>query len=214
MGANDPKTDYIIIEHSQGKYLSYRESEEHFMNAEKSRKSSGLKKVSETLLDEECDLSRLPENTYIVINVNSKSSCAPNRSNDLMIDIWGERCEEYDPLNASCVAWEIYDSTGLIPLTHEVSDRIQEKDKDYCGREKSESIDHWDCRLVRKFCEESGEEYVAVYEVYYDEEDNPLVRTDSPIHVDGNSLKDVKKYFKTIKKAMKKPVLDDSIFEK
>lgn len=214
MGASDPTTGYIIIEHSDGKYFSYRESEEHFKNAEKCRKSSGLKKVSETLLDEDCDLSRLPENTYIVINVNAKNSCAPNRSTDLMLDIWGERCEEYDALNASCVAWEIYDSIGLIPLTHEVSDRIQKNGNNGSEREKTESIEYWDCRLVRKFYEDSDEEHIAVYEVYYDENDNPISRTENPIHVDGSSLKDVKKYFKTIKKAMKKPVLDDSIFNK
>lgn len=214
MGANDPTTGYIIIEHSDGKYFSYRESEEHFKNAEKCRKSSGLKKVSETLLDEDCDLSRLPENTYIVINVNSKNSCAPSRSDDLMFDIWGERCDKHDPLNASCVAWELYDKTGLVPLTDEVSDLIQENNKKDSVQEKNGRIDYWNCRLVRKFYEDSEEEYIAVYEVYYDKNDEPIARTKNPVHVDGSSLKDFKKYFKKIKKAMKKPVLDDSIFNK
>jgi hypothetical protein len=214
MGANDPTTAYIIIEHSDGKYYSYRESVDHFKVAEETRSKSGLKKVSETLLDEDCDLSSLPNNTYIVLNVNSKQSCGNARSTDLMIDMWGEKCEEYESLCSACIAWTIYESTGTVPLTSEVSEKIQALKRNSSSTSKAANISHWNCRLVRKFYEESDEYYVAVYEVYYDENGDPILRTEEPVHVDGSTVKEVEKYLKLIKKAMKKPVLDDSIFNK
>ena len=58
---------YLIIEKSRGRFYAYRESASHFRAAEKERPE--LKKLPAKVLDDECDLSDLPNNSYIIFKL-------------------------------------------------------------------------------------------------------------------------------------------------
>lgn len=58
---------YVIVEKSRGRLYAYREDAAHFRAAEKERQD--LKKLPPKVLDAECDLSDLPNNSYIVFKL-------------------------------------------------------------------------------------------------------------------------------------------------
>ncbi len=60
---------YLIIEKSDRLYASF-ETNEHFKQANKYR--GNLTRIEPTVLDEECDLTQLPNWSYIVIDVKKK----------------------------------------------------------------------------------------------------------------------------------------------
>lgn len=57
----------LIIEKSDSIYV-YREDEEHFKNAEKSRKRRRLKRIKFGF-DEECNTSYMSDNSYVVVDI-------------------------------------------------------------------------------------------------------------------------------------------------
>jgi len=70
----------------------------------------------------------------------------------------------------------------------------------------------WDYRVVkRKYKNE--EETHGIYEVYYDDEDNPRACTESPIQIESFNLNTLKKDLKKIREAFQKPVLNYETFE-
>lgn len=61
---------YLIIEKSDSLYASF-ETSEHFKKAEKYR--TNLTRLTPALLDDECDLEKLPHWSYLVIKVKKRS---------------------------------------------------------------------------------------------------------------------------------------------
>jgi hypothetical protein len=140
-----------------------------------------------------------------VINLDSQNACIASREEVLMKDFWGEKCEDFEGKCAGCIAWQIFESTGTVPLSDEVSDKVK-------MNKNNGKLATWDYRVVRSVCPTSGEESFAIYEVYYDKCGRPESRTADPVAAFGNNLKELKKDMKYMKKALKEPVLDDSIF--
>lgn len=69
---------YVIIEKSRGRLYSYRESQPHFDAAEPQRKH--LKRLPQKVLDNECDLADLPDESYVVFKMHqSKPATKPKK---------------------------------------------------------------------------------------------------------------------------------------
>lgn len=63
---------YLIIEKYCYQTYAYFEQPDHFHEVQPHR--GGLLRLSGNCLDEECDLSSMPNNSYLVIPVKSKNS--------------------------------------------------------------------------------------------------------------------------------------------
>lgn len=61
--------NYLIVQKIDDEYFVYREDENHFNDVEKSRKKDS-RRLKQSWLDESCDLSDMPDNSYIVFNIN------------------------------------------------------------------------------------------------------------------------------------------------
>jgi hypothetical protein len=46
------------------------------------------------------------------------------RKSKRVTEYWGERCDEYEPLCACCVAWRLLDETGKPPNYRAVTARL------------------------------------------------------------------------------------------
>jgi hypothetical protein len=66
---------------------------------------------------------------------------------------------------------------------------------------------HWNYRVVRH-SPEQGEIYYGIHEAYYDDEDNVLFITESPVEVWGEDEDDLIKGYANMSKAFGKPVID------
>ena len=65
----------------------------------------------------------------------------------------------------------------------------------------------------RVFAIDYGEEVeYGIYEVYYDNKDNPIARTENPIGCVGSDMRDLAYSFKYMSLAFTKPVLTDEVF--
>lgn len=79
-------------------------------------------------------------------------------------------------------------------------------------------VSHWNYRVLERETD-YGETTLAVYEVYYDSDGNPVGHTQEPIapEVDAEfeNVEDLKKVLEAMKQAADKPVLEyDSLNEK
>jgi len=67
----------------------------------------------------------------------------------------------------------------------------------------------WNFRLVKHTGPKSNQVWYGVHEVFYDESGKPWTMTQEPVHVDGESAKDVVAYLRLIQHDLKRsPVLD------
>lgn len=62
---------YIIIEKSEGRLYAYRETAAQFKVMEKAYRNS-MQKLTPQALDDECDLSDLPNNAYLVFKIEDR----------------------------------------------------------------------------------------------------------------------------------------------
>lgn len=62
---------HLVIEKNDGRLYAYREDATQFKAMEKTYRNS-LQKLQPQTLDDECDLSDMPNNSYIVFNVVSQ----------------------------------------------------------------------------------------------------------------------------------------------
>lgn len=65
----------------------------------------------------------------------------------------------------------------------------------------------WNYRVVRRI-DGRGEEFLAIYEVYYDKEGNPEAVTEDPISPHGDDMDDLHGAFDLYKLSLDKPVLN------
>ena len=67
----------------------------------------------------------------------------------------------------------------------------------------------WNFRLVKHTEPKLKRVWYGVHEVFYNEAGKPWTMTQEPVHVDGESVKDVVAYLKLIQHDLKRlPVLD------
>ena len=59
---------FLIIQNIDGYLYAYREDEQHFNDVERSRMQDSTR-LKQCILDDECDLSNLPENSHIVFEI-------------------------------------------------------------------------------------------------------------------------------------------------
>jgi hypothetical protein len=59
---------FLVIQRIDNSFYAYREDEDHFCNVELFRKKDSTR-LKQHILDDECDLSALPENSYIVFEI-------------------------------------------------------------------------------------------------------------------------------------------------
>lgn len=64
----------------------------------------------------------------------------------------------------------------------------------------------WNYRVLRRVS--NGEPWLAIYEVYYDKNGKANAMTQDPVHVIGESLKDLAEAYAMQAEAFAQPVLD------
>jgi hypothetical protein len=70
---NKTNKTFLIIEKNKNGFYAYRESEQHFNNVEPSRIKKGTR-LKQCTLDEECDLSMLPDESHIVFEITNENT--------------------------------------------------------------------------------------------------------------------------------------------
>ena len=68
----------------------------------------------------------------------------------------------------------------------------------------------WNLRIVKS--ESAGGDFYGIYEVYYDKNNKPEMRTESPTDVGGDSLEDLLEYQEMLCEAWDAPILTDDDF--
>ena len=69
----------------------------------------------------------------------------------------------------------------------------------------------WNYRIIRHKGEVS--EWLAIHEVFYDDEGNPDGCTENPIHIIGDDLEEIEKTLEYMQLALNKPIIDYQYFE-
>jgi hypothetical protein len=59
----------LIIEKTDGQYYAYVEDQHHHDTVEPGRSAENVR-MKQSWLDESCDLADMPDNSYIVFNIN------------------------------------------------------------------------------------------------------------------------------------------------
>ena len=59
---------FLIIQRTYNSFYAYREDEHHFASVETSRMKDSTR-LKQCILDDECNLTGLPENSYIVFEI-------------------------------------------------------------------------------------------------------------------------------------------------
>ncbi|MDP3987307.1 MAG: hypothetical protein Q8P81_03725 [Nanoarchaeota archaeon] len=73
---------------------------------------------------------------------------------------------------------------------------------------------HWNYRVIKRVVKYKGrdgnelrEDFYAIYEVFYEEDGMPTSWSESPMHIQGESLEELKHDHDLYKRALEKPVL-------
>ena len=81
------------------------------------------------------------------------------------------------------------------------------------GKEEWPEISHWDYRIVKvPLCADEDYYSYEVFEVTYDPNNTPILRTCRPQTPYGETLEELKADFERFKLAFKKDVLEDNVF--
>jgi hypothetical protein len=81
----------------------------------------------------------------------------------------------------------------------------------------------WNYRIIKHIYSENenpinkttkkNNQWLAIHEVYYDKNNKPTSCTLNPIAITSNNKKELKWIIEKIKKATKKPILNENIFD-
>lgn len=66
----------------------------------------------------------------------------------------------------------------------------------------------WNYRVVNRKCEQTKEEFLGIYEVYYNPDGTPRAVTIDPVTFISSDLEEMKDIISKVKEATEKPVLD------
>ena len=62
----------------------------------------------------------LIENLSNEIERLQKSEMSPDRKKQLMLDLWGPKCEEFQEKCGCCEAWKFFEDKGYVPLVDDL----------------------------------------------------------------------------------------------